>query len=225
MADWVKILILTVSGYLIGSVNPAYLIARARGFDIRQRGSGNAGASNALILMGKKVGVISALLDFFKAFIIVVIAKQWLPGTPYAGIFAGVACTVGHVFPLFMKFHGGKGLACLGGLILGFDYRVFIILFILELVLVLIVDYICVAPISASIAMPLIYKFMTGDNVGSAALAMLALLIVYKHVENIKRIRGGVEAHFSFLWKRNQEVERLRDRFEEPVTEEKDEEV
>ncbi|MBE6601796.1 MAG: glycerol-3-phosphate acyltransferase [Ruminococcaceae bacterium] len=218
-----KLILMIVIGYVIGSINPAYLIARARGFDIRRRGSGNAGASNALIVMGKKAGLVSALFDIFKAFAVVKIAQHLLPSIAYAGIVSGVSCVFGHVFPLFMHFHGGKGLACLGGLILAFDYRLFLVMFILELILVLIVDYICVVPISASIAFPLIYKILTGDTRGSVALGIMALLIFYKHIENIKRIRSGAEAHFSFLWKRNQEVERLRDTVEDDMAEEKEE--
>lgn len=218
-----KLLLMIFIGYLIGSMNPAYLISRARGFDIRERGSKNAGASNALIVMGKKAGLVTALLDIFKAFLVVKMAQQWFPVIPYAGVVAGVSCVFGHVFPPLMHFHGGKGLACLGGLILAFDYRLFLVMFVLELILVLIVDYICVVPISASIAFTLIYKVLTGDSHGSVALGIMALLIFYKHIENIKRIRCGAEAHFSFLWKRNQEVERLRDTVEDDILEEKEE--
>jgi len=217
-----QLILITLSAYLLGSINPAYLIAKAKGFDIRKRGSKNAGASNAVILMGKKVGLISALLDIFKAFLMVTLAKYFVPELPYAGAFAGVACVLGHVFPIFMGFRGGKGLACLGGLILAFDYRVFLILFVLELILVLIVDYICVVPISASILFPIVYHFMTYDLYGTLSLCLMTLVILYKHLENVKRIRQGTEAHFSFLWKRNQEVERLRPTVNDDAAEEKE---
>jgi len=217
-----KLILMIVIGYVIGSINPAYLIARARGFDIRRRGSGNAGASNALIVMGKKAGLVSALFDIFKAFAVVKIAQHLLPSIAYAGIVSGVSCVFGHVFPLFMHFHGGKGLACLGGLILAFDYRLFLVMFILELILVLIVDYICVVPISASILFPIVYHFMTYDLYGTLSLCLMTLVILYKHLENVKRIRQGTEAHFSFLWKRNQEVERLRPTVNDDAAEEKE---
>ena len=217
-----QLILITLAAYLLGSINPAYLIAKAKGFDIRQRGSKNAGASNALILMGKKVALISALFDIFKAFLMVTLAQCFVPTLPYAGAFAGVACILGHVFPVFMRFRGGKGLACLGGFVLAYDYRIFLILFTLELILVLIVDYICVVPISASILFPLIYHIMTQDLIGTGVLGIMTFVILYKHFENIKRIQQGTEAHFSFLWKRNQEVERLQSVSDDSAAKEKE---
>lgn len=220
---YLHLILITLAAYLLGSINPAYLIAKSKGFDIRKRGSKNAGASNAVILMGKKVGLISALFDIFKAFLMVTLAKYFVSELPYAAAFAGVACIFGHVFPIFMGFRGGKGLACLGGLVLAYDYRVFLVLFALELILVLIVDYICVVPISASILFPIIYYFMTYNFYGTLALGLMTVVILYKHLENVKRIRHGTEAHFSFLWKRNQEVERLRPTVNDEQTEDKKE--
>jgi len=95
-------------------------------------------------------------------------------------------------------------------------------LFVLELILVLIVDYICVVPISASILFPIVYHFMTYDLYGTLSLCLMTLVILYKHLENVKRIRQGTEAHFSFLWKRNQEVERLRPTVNDDAAEEKE---
>lgn len=196
-------------GYLIGGINPAYLIAKYKGFDIRKRGSGNAGASNAVITMGKKVGAISALLDIFKAYLAVVIAGLLFPEAPLAKAFMGASCILGHIFPIYMKFRGGKGLASLGGVILAFHPLVFVILLAVELVIVLIVDYICIVPITASVAFPIIYISMTQDRVGAILYGLLAFVIFFKHIENLKRIRSGTEAHFSFLWRRKKEIERL----------------
>ena len=205
----IGLIMMIAASYLLGSINPAYLLGRAKGFDIRRRGSNNAGASNALIVMGKRAGVLIAFLDIFKAFLAVTAAQHWLPSLPYAGVFAGVACTVGHIFPLFMHFRGGKGLACLGGLILALDARLFVAFLALELILVLLADYICIVPISAAALLPIVYWILAGDRAGAVALLAMAIVIVCKHMENIKRIRQGTEAHFSFLWKRKDELERL----------------
>lgn len=203
------IFLCAVIGYLIGGINPAYLIAKYKGFDIRKRGSGNAGASNAVITMGKKVGVISAVLDIVKAYLAVFFAGLLVPSIPLAKVVAGISCIIGHIFPIFMRFRGGKGLASLGGVILAFHPLVFLILLTVELVIVLIVDYICIVPITASVAFPIIYMSMTKDKIGAILYGLLAIVIFYKHIENLKRIRSGTEAHFSFLWRRKKEIERL----------------
>ena len=196
-------------GYFVGGINPAYLVGKHKGFDIRKRGSGNAGASNAVIVMGKKAGVVSALLDIFKAFFVVSFAEALFGDLVYSKILAGVSCIVGHIFPVFLNFRGGKGLACLGGVILAYHWRLFVAMLIAEFLLVLLVDYICVVPITASLAFSVIYAVQTGDRVGTFLLLACSVLIFYKHVENLKRIRNGSEAHFSFLWKRDEEIARL----------------
>ena len=203
------IVISALFGYLIGGINPAYLIAKYKGFDIRKRGSGNAGASNAVITMGKKVGAISAILDIFKAYLAVTIAGVLFPNVSLAKVVMGISCILGHIFPIYMRFRGGKGLASLGGVILAFHPIVFVILLSVELIIVLIVDYICIVPITASVAFPFIYMSMTKDSIGAILYGLLAIVIFSKHIENLKRIRSGTEAHFSFLWRRKKEIERL----------------
>lgn len=196
-------------GYLVGGINPAYIVGRLKGFDIRKRGSGNAGASNAVIVMGKKIGLISALFDIFKAFFVVCLSSHLFSDLIYAKVLAGVSCILGHIFPIFMRFKGGKGLACLGGLILGYDWRLFVIMLGAEFLIALLVDYICVVPMTASVAFPVIYAVQTHDVIGTFVLLGCAVVILAKHIENLQRIRNGTEAHFSFLWKREKEIERL----------------
>ncbi len=196
-------------GYLVGGINPAYIVGRLKGFDIRKRGSGNAGASNAVIVMGKKVGVISALFDIFKAFFVVSLAGQLFGEVVYAKVLAGVSCIMGHIFPAVMHFRGGKGLACLGGMILAYDWRLFVILLSAEIMIALLFDYICVVPLTASVAFTVIYALQTRDVIGTFVMLGCAVVIFCKHMENLQRIRNGTEAHFSFLWKREQEIERL----------------
>lgn len=212
-------------GYLVGCINPAYIIGKLRGFDIRKRGSGNAGASNAVILMGKKVGAISAVLDIFKACLAIIAMSVLFPGYRQAKILTGVACIMGHIFPAPMRFKGGKGLACLGGMILAYDWKVFLIMLLCELVFVLIVDYICFVPITASIVFPFVYGFRENDWISAAIFLVATAVIIYKHVENLHRIGNGTEAHFSFLWKREKEIARLSENIDANAAENEDEKV
>ncbi len=203
-------------GYLIGSVNPAYLLARLRGFDIRKKGSGNAGASNALILFGKLWGILCALLDIAKAYLAILLTEVLFPDFAHALSVTAVACVLGHIFPFYMRFRGGKGLACLGGIILYFDWRVALLMLALEIGLALLVDYICIVPTTASVAFPIVYAAMTRDLWGALILAVLPAVLLVKHLENFRRIRQGTEMHLSYLWRPEREMERIKENLDDP---------
>ena len=221
-----KILLCILFGYLIGGINPSYIIGRLRGFDIRKRGSGNAGASNAVIVMGKAVGIGSAIFDILKATAAYWLATLIFADLTFAAEIAGVACILGHMFPAYMKFKGGKGLACLGGVLLAMDWRFFLAILATEILLCILVNYICIVPITASIAMPIAYGlfgtqgvapwFIKAENgwAGAAILSIATVAMLYRHIQNIRRIAHGTEMHFSYLWMKEDaklaERERIR---------------
>lgn len=206
-----KILACFLIGYLIGTINPSYLLGRVKGIDIRHNGSHNAGASNAIILFGKTVGIICALFDIFKAFAAIMLTRNLFSDFAYAFPITGVACVLGHTFPFYMRFKGGKGLACLGGMILLYDVRVFLIMLVASVVIVLVTDYICFVPLTASVAFPIIYGVMEKDFFGMLILFAITAVMLFKHIENIKKILSGKELHFSFLWHKEKELERITD--------------
>ncbi len=197
-------------GYLTGTVNPAYLIGKLNGFDIRERGSGNAGASNAVIIMGKAHGIICAAIDIFKACVAIIITKLLFPSFARSFAVTATACILGHIFPFYMKFRGGKGLACLAGMVIMYDWRVLLALLAAEIVVVLVTNYICFVPMTASIALPIIYGFMEKDIIGAAIIFITAVVIFCKHIINIKRIMNGTEVHLSFFWNKDDEMERIQ---------------
>ena len=198
------------AGYLVGCINPSYIIARMKGFDIRKSGSRNAGGSNAVITMGKVVGAVCIVFDILKAFAIIGIMSALFPEISFIYSVTGVSCIIGHMFPFYMGFKGGKGLACLGGMILAFNWKVFLIMLFIELVLAIVIDYICVVPITASIAYPAVYGVMSGNVVGALIILAATAVMLLKHLENLKRIKQGTELHFSYLWSRNKETEKAR---------------
>ena len=104
-------------GYSLGCINPAYILARIKGFDIHEKGSGNAGASNALITMGKLRGFFCAAFDIAKAALAVLLARLLFPNVDTFAVSASCAI-LGHIFPFYLRFRGGKGLACLCGAVL-----------------------------------------------------------------------------------------------------------
>ncbi|MBQ9747891.1 MAG: glycerol-3-phosphate acyltransferase [Clostridia bacterium] len=204
-----KYLICILISYLIGTASPSYLIAKARGVDIREKGSKNAGASNVLMLFGKLAGVLCALLDIAKAAFAVWLCEKIFPSHALVFPIAGVSCIFGHIFPFYMQFRGGKGLACLGGMILAYDWRVFVVMLSCELIVALVTNYICFVPLTASVAFPIVYGVMGGELLGVLILFAAAVVIFVKHRENLSRIRKGTEMRLSFLWNKEKELERL----------------
>lgn len=197
-------------GYILGSVNPAYLIGLFKGEDIRETGSHNAGASNALIVYGKKVGAFCAIFDILKAYFIIKLVGFLWPDAVLAKVCAAASCIMGHMFPVFMRFRGGKGLACTGGTVLAYSMKLFCILLLLSLLLVLVTDYICFVPASVSIYAPVLYGFFTKDYIGQIIFTVVGLIMFSKHIKNFRRIAAGTEAHFSFLWNRESEIDRVQ---------------
>ena len=200
-----------LAGYAVGSINPSYLISKRRGFDIRRRGSGNAGASNAVIVLGRTVGVLCAAIDVFKATLIIWTMEWLLPAYSLAQVITGVGCIVGHIFPFYMRFRGGKGLACLGGLVLAYDWRVFLVMLVGGLAVAALSGYICLVPVVAGFSFPIVYGLMQADWQGALLLLAAGLLIGYRHRENFRRIQMGTEMRLSFLWNRERELARVRE--------------
>lgn len=202
-------------GYLVGTLNPAYAFGKSRGMDIRKGGSGNAGASNALLLMGKVTGVICASIDITKAFLVYRLAARIFPGVEAAGVLAGCGCILGHIFPAWMGFSGGKGLACLGGMLLAHNWKLLMILLAGEIVLLAITNYICLVPITGSAAFTAIYYASTEDLGVTLFLAAVSAVIFIKHIPNLRRIVDGSELRVSYLWDKEGERKRILEKHPE----------
>ena len=196
-------------GYGLGCINPAYILAKLRGFDIREKGSRNAGASNVVITLGKAKGIFCAVFDIGKAALAVLLVRLLFNPVDTFAVTAA-ACILGHIFPFYMRFRGGKGLACLAGVFLAFDLRVFAIMLTAEIVLALITKYICIIPLTASVTLPFIYGFMRQDLWGGLLLVGVAIVIWYKHAVNVRRILQGTELRLTYLWNRDKEASRLK---------------
>ena len=184
------------AGYLLGNLNTAAIIARCKGFDIRKKGSGNAGASNALVTMGKGAAVTSALVDILKAFVpvwLLLHVIQLPPECAHVPVLTGVAVILGHMFPFWMQFRGGKGFASLLGFSLGADWRMFLACIVLLGILLFSTRYIALATVSCAVLVPVWHLVRTKDWPEFAVLAVLSVIIIVKHIPNIRRIRAGTE--------------------------------
>lgn len=195
-------------GYALGSINPAYLIGRRNGYDIREKGSGNPGASNTMILQGKAAGAFVMAFDMSKAAVSVNMCRIIFPNFKSAGETAGAAAILGHMFPASMDFRGGKGLACLGGTIMALGLKDFAAMLGLELGVLACTKYICLVPITASLFYPVYHGIMKRDWRGGAILGAVVPPIILKHRENLRRIAEGKEFRINFLWDREGELQR-----------------
>lgn len=184
--------LIALLGYLLGSSNLAYYIARRRGIDIHHTGSGNPGASNAMMLMGWKTGILVGVHDIGKAILAVWLCSLFFPQTPLCREVAGVACVLGHLFPFYLAFRGGKGFASCLGVIAALNWRFALILGVAIIVVVLITDYIVAGTMLTVVSYP-VYCLATHQLITAALLALVALIIIYKHRGNFVRILKGTE--------------------------------
>ena len=179
-------------GYLLGSLNLALLLAKLKGVDIRAGGSGNPGASNAVTLMGWKAGVLVALHDIGKGILAVWLCSRLFPAIPYCGAVAGVACVLGHIFPFYSHFRGGKGFATYLGMTLMLNWKFFLALLVAIAILVLITDYIVVGTMTTVVSFP-VFCAVNHHYVLALLLCVASLVIIYKHRANLVRIYHGTE--------------------------------
>ncbi len=180
-----------IIAYLLGSLQTSLLLVKFFKFpDPRTQGSGNTGATNVLRTAGKNKALITLIGDLLKGFVAVLIAKM-LGVTGFFLAFTALAAVIGHIFPIFFQFRGGKGVAtAIGGLLL-LSFWISLFLIIIWLVVVFITRYISLASIITAALAPF---FMLIVNVNYfVPLLIMSLLIIWKHTENIQRLRKGVE--------------------------------
>jgi glycerol-3-phosphate acyltransferase PlsY len=178
-------------GYGLGSLSPAALLSKLKQQDLRKQGTHNLGASNTMLVMGKKWGALVMLFDIFKGFFSVKLAKCLFPQLFAAELVAGLGAVLGHIFPFYLGFRGGKGLAAFGGLVLGYDPVLFCILLILGLVLMLIFNCSVAMPMSAAPLFAIVSGIRSQSLVVFCLTALSSILIIVKHWSNIEKGRSG----------------------------------
>ena len=180
-------------GYLVGCSNMAYYIARLRAVDLRRAGSGNLGASNATVLLGWKAGVLVAVHDIGKAALVVLAMKWFFPHAANVGSVAGVACVLGHIFPFYLKFRGGKGFASYLGMTLALNWKLALIVLAAVVIVTVVTDYIVCGTFTAIVTVPVYMGVATRSWLPALILAAATAVIFYKHRENIPRMLNHTE--------------------------------
>ena len=194
--------------YCIGSISFSVIITKKlAGFDVREKGSKNAGSTNVLRTAGKKAGALTLLCDILKGVIAVLIAyiiAKIFPEENGALLLqiAGIAAVVGHTFPVFFQFKGGKGIATSLGILLIMNWQIGLICLVFALVLMALTRMVSVGSILAAILFPVLTLFISNNYLipGNYIIfgICIALLVIYNHRENVQRILSGKENKLSF---------------------------
>ena len=230
----VAYIVMAVIAYLIGSVNFSVIISKKMaGFDVREKGSGNAGSTNVLRTVGKKAAALTLLCDILKGVVSVLIALL-------VGVIAGesanaaivveiaaLAVVIGHTFPVFFGFRGGKGVATSLGVILIVNWKIGLICLVFALSLMALTRIVSLGSISASVLFAVLTMFIRDSYIGGIDFdfsfiifgILLAALVIYNHRSNLKRIINGTENKLSFKKKE------ATGKKEEPVENKKTEKV
>ena len=199
-----KTILWVIIGYLIGSVPWALIIGKFfYGIDIRTKGSGNLGGTNAGRVLGKKVGLIVIILDASKAFLVMCLCNAI---SPECSRYAGLAACIGHCFPVFANFKGGKAVACACGYVLGIGIFIthdVIFTFVYPMLVFFIVlglfKYVSLASMSACAAAAIMGWLTYKDNELAMLVTFLAAVIIFMHRSNIVRLIKGTESKVSWL--------------------------
>lgn len=180
-------------GYLLGTISPAALIAAKKQINLRQIGTGNLGATNTMLSVGKKYGVFVMLCDILKAYISVKIAKLMAPKMMIVWFLAGCCAVLGHIFPFYMNFKGGKGVAAFAGMVLALRPIHFFILLFIGIILAIVTNYVFAVPVSAATLYPLLMFRYTRKISVFLLLMGIGALIIKKHQNNFVRVKEGTE--------------------------------
>ena len=204
----VECAIVAIIAYLIGSINFSVILSKKMaGFDVREKGSGNAGTTNMLRSVGKKAAAITLVCDILKGVIAILIALligKIVDGSNGALLvqIAGIFVILGHTFPIFFKFKGGKGVATSLGVLIMSNWQIGLICLVFALILIALTQMVSVGSIAAAILYPVLTLFIPQNYIvpGSYLIysIILAVIIVFNHRENVKRLLSGTENRISF---------------------------
>ena len=187
------------AAYLVGSISPSTVIGKMRGIDIKKEGSGNAGTTNALRVLGGKAAFITLVIDILKGTAAVLLTSR-LTGEPTFGYFACAAAFVGHILPIYYGFKGGKGVAVAFGGLLGVNWKLALILLLIVAFFTVFSKRMSVGSLAGAISAPLVAWML--EPAFLPFVSAIALIILIKHRGNIERLIKGVEPPMSIFVKK-----------------------
>lgn len=187
--------ILAIFAYLLGSIPSGFIIGTLSGVDVRNTGSGNIGATNVARVLGKGLGLLTLFADTAKGFVPVFVAQRLAMSDPVVAL-VGVSAFLGHLYPVFLRFQGGKGVATAFGALLAVAPAAPVVLALFFGAAVLVSRIASLGSITAALAAPVVLWALSYAPVFVAMGAFLGAMVIVRHRENIKRLRSGTEPRF-----------------------------
>ena len=187
-----EVYLLLIFAYLLGSVPTGYILGSLAGVDVRKTGSGNVGATNVARVVGKRHGILTLVADIAKGFIPIAVAFS-LGLTPTATAFVGIAAFLGHLYPVFLRFQGGKGVATALGVFLGLAPWATLVLMAIFVLVVLATRVVSLSSIVAAAFAPIVFWFFFHSPILTGTSLFIAVMIILRHRGNIQRLLLGTE--------------------------------
>lgn len=181
-------------GYFLGAFNPAALLAKRSNVDLKQTGTKNLGASNALIVLGRSAGILVMVLDILKAWLAAKLARLLFRKYALVWAVAALGAILGHIFPFHLHFSGGKGLAAFGGMVLAYSPWVLLFYLTVGVAVMLLVNRSVFLPMFAAATFPAIVYLQTRDPGLTLVCLAASALIAWRHWENIGKVQRGQES-------------------------------
>lgn len=181
-------------GYIIGCINPAFLLGKKHNVNLKEEGTGNLGATNTFLLLGRKAGFSVAIFDILKSYFSARLARALFPHIAAIGLMAALGAILGHCFPIQLHFNGGRGLAAFGGLILSYNLWVFLFILVSGWCLMVLLDAGVAATVWGCLVFPAIVSWRSGLGPELFVSLLASALLIFMHTDKIKmaiELKGG----------------------------------
>lgn len=188
-----KLLLCLAIGYLLGTISPAALFGKLKKVNLKEEGSKNLGASNAWITLGKGYFFAVMVLDIGKSWLAAQIAWRLFPDSFVAGYIASLGAILGHIFPFYLHFKGGKGLAAFGGMVCAFNFWLLLFYLLFGFALVMIFNHSWVMPFMVALTFPVVVWFKTGDVAVTLVTVTASVTILIMHWGNFRKAINGTD--------------------------------
>ena len=199
-----------ILGYAMGCLSPAAWVGKKNNINLKEEGTGNLGATNTTMVLGRKAGAFVLIFDVAKSFIAARLAQWLFPHLAVSGMLASIGVILGHCFPITMHFSGGKGLAAFGGMMLAYNPVVFVIVVLSGIGIMVLLDIGVAAPLLGTVMFPLLAYLFSHDIPTTACAVIASMIILCTHLDNVHKTREHsdmkVKNYFrDILFKKNRE--------------------
>ena len=202
MTTFLRILACIAIGYVLGMIHPSFIISRIKDRNIKEEGTKNYGTSNTFMLIGKGWGSLVGVIDIGKGVLATLIPMWIFPGVDYLPYVGGAMAVIGHIFPFYLKFDGGKGFATYIGMMLATCWWFGLIVLVVMIILTLIIDYMITSTMTVIFSFPIFVAAYFRNWIGFGIVLFTTAIIFIKHIPNFIKIKTGEEAKFSTVFKK-----------------------